>query len=63
MGMSPVTRRAVGRKKLAPIVRSMISMVIAEPRTGVAQSTRIAVMKRPQTVSGMRQKVIPARAS
>ena len=48
-----------GRKNVVPSVRSKSSMISAAESTGSASSSRIAVMKSAQTVSGSRKNVIP----
>ena len=48
-----------GLKMLVWRVRSARSSIMAEPRTGVARSWRIAVMKSAQTVSGIRNIPMP----
>ena len=42
-----------------PSVRSKSSMISAAESTGSASSSRIAVMKSAQTVSGIRKNVMP----
>ncbi len=51
--------RPFGRKNVVPRTRSKSSMIIAPERTGSASSSRIAVTKSAQTVSGRRKNVIP----
>ncbi len=48
-----------GSKKAVPKLRSVSSMVSAPASTGIASSSRIAVMNSPHTNSGMRCMVMP----
>ena len=48
-----------GMKKCVPNMRSKTIMASAEVSTGRASSNRMATMNRDQTVSGMRNRVMP----